>query len=185
MPFNSPKLAWSGLQFSTASKWGVAAFYCCALPAAVMAQEVLAPPPPDYSGIPPALRTTGTNQPGEIPPLAPPVADQPLLQLGPIQFRPHFLYRFLYGDGISARPGQQPKTAIHELYPGMFLRLGNYWNLDYTPILRFYSNNHFRDTTDHSVALNGATIYDDWTFGFSQSYASSSQPLVSTAAQTD
>ena len=184
MPFKKPNHLCFGWRPSTALQWAVSAL-CCAFAAAVTAQDVLPPPPPDYSGIPPALRTTGTNQPGEIPPLAPPAADQPLLQLGPVQVRPHFLYRFLYGDGISAQPGQQLKTAINELYPGTFLRLGDHWNLDYTPVLRFYSNSHFRDTTDHSVTLNGATIYEDWTLGFSQSYASSSQPLASTAAQTD
>jgi len=26
--------------------------------------------------------------------------DVPLLQLGPVRFYPHLLYRFLYGDGI-------------------------------------------------------------------------------------
>jgi hypothetical protein len=185
MALNNPNQLAPGWRGRSALKCGVAAFICSAFSSIMMAQDVLAPPPPDFSGLPPALRTTGTNQPGEIPPLAPSVSDEPLLQLGPVQIRPHFLYRFLYGDGISAQPGEQLKTAIHELYPGIFLRLGDHWSLDYTPVLRLYSNNHFRDTTDHSVSLNGATIYDDWTLGFSQSYFSSSEPLAATAAQTD
>jgi len=163
-----------------------AAFFLgCTLAWRAVAQDVLAPPPPNYSGISPALRVTGTNQPGEVPPLAPTTPEAPPFELGPVQFRPHFLYRFLYGDGIPAQPGQNLKTVIHELYPGIFLQLGNHWNLDYTPVLRFYINKQFRDTWDNNVALNGATRFDDWSLGFSQSYVSSSQPLVETGTQTD
>jgi hypothetical protein len=149
------------------------------------AQNVIAPPPPEYSGMSPALSTTGTNQPGEVPPLATTPAGTTPFELGPVQFRPHLLYRFLYGDGIPAAPGQQLKTVIQQLYPGIFMQLGNHWNLDYTPVLSFYSNNQFRDTWDNSVVLSGATATENWTLGFSQSYVSSSQPLVETGTQTD
>jgi hypothetical protein len=152
----------------------------------VIAQEVLAPPPLDFYGISPFLRTTGTNQPGALPPLvAPSSANEPPVQFGPVQLRPHFLYRFLYGDGIPARPGEQLKTAINEIYPGIFMGLGTHWNLDYTPTLRFYSNSQFRDTTDHAVILNGGSTFKDWTLGFSQAYISSSEPLIQTGTQTD
>lgn len=160
-------------------------FCCSVLGWSGSAQDILTPPPPEYFGISSALRTTGTNQPGEVPPLAPPAPEEPPFELGPARFRPHLLYRFLYGDGIAAQPGQQHKTVIHELYPGMFLQLGNHWNLDYTPVLRFYLNKQFRDTTDHNVSLNGASVVEDWAFGFSQNYVSSSQPLVATGSQTD
>jgi uncharacterized protein (PEP-CTERM system associated) len=99
--------------------------------------------------------------------------------------RPHLLYRFLYGDGIPARPGEQLKTAINEFYPGIFLGMGSRWNLDYTPTLRYYSNNHFRDSLDHAVSLYGANTFQDWTLGFSQGYVSSSESLAETASQTD
>src|ERR1041384_4923081 len=150
-----------------------------------LAQGVIAPPPLDFFGIPPAFQTTGTNQPGMLPPISTiPPGLQPLAQWGPVQFRPHLLFRFLYGDGIPATPGHQFKTAIEEIYPGLLLQLGNHWNLDYTPTLRFYSSSHFADSTDHSVSLTGGGTYQEWTLGFSQTYASSSQPLVETATQT-
>lgn len=149
-------------------------------------QQVLAPPPLDFSGMSPALRTTGTNQPGALPAeVAPASPDQPLLTLGPVQFRPHLMYRFIYGDGIPAAPGDQVKTAINEFYPGILIALGNYWHLDYTPIARFYSSSRFRDSLDHSVSLTGGTTFEDWTLGLSQSYNSSSQPLIQTGTQTD
>src|SRR5262245_44438944 len=90
-------------------------------------QNILAPPPIDFSGLAPTYRTTGTNQPGQVPP--PPIVPaeaQPLLQLGSVQMRPHLLYRFLYGDGIPVRPGEDAKTAINEIYPGILLGLGNH-----------------------------------------------------------
>jgi len=160
-------------------------FCVCMCATRALGQGVLAPPPIDFSGIAPTARTTGTNQPGEMPPQAPPAPESPLLQLGPVQMRPHLLYRFLYGDGIQARPGDQVKTAINEIYPGIFLGLGSHWVLDYTPTLRYYSSDKFRDTLDHAVALNGASTYNRWNVGFSQSYTTSSQPLVETGSQTD
>src|SRR5207248_233386 len=43
----------------------------------------------------------------------------------------------------------------------------------------------FKDGTDQSVSLHGATSYQDWTFGVLQAYSFSSQPLVETGSQTD
>ena len=111
--------------------------------------------------------------------------DLPILQLGPVKFYPHFLYRFLYGDGIPARAGEKYTTAIDEVYPGILFRVGSHWQLDYTPSLHYYSNNHFRDTTDQSVALNGGTTNQNWTLGLSQRYADTTQPMVETGAQTE
>jgi len=119
------------------------------------------------------------------PPSMAPLPEQSLLQWGPVGFYPHFLYRFLYGDGVPAQPGEHFATAINEVYPGILLKLGQHWQLDYTPSLRYYSSSHFQDTTDHSVALNGGTTYENWTFGLSQRYATTSQPLIETGAQTD
>ncbi len=163
---------------------GVALF--AAAGTTVLGQQVLAPPPLDFSGISPNLRTTGTNQPGALPlPPETPQQEAPLLQLGPARFLPHPMYRFLYGDGIPAAPGQNFTTAINELYPGILVQLGQHWYLDWTPILRFYSSRQFKNSFDNAVSLVGGTIYGDWTLGFSQGYSSSSQPLIQTGAQTD
>jgi hypothetical protein len=156
--------------------------------AGASAQSVLAPPPLDFSG------TVQGPQLQQGPPMgtsvlsAPPVAplpDVPLLQLGPVKFYPHFLYRFLYGDGIPAQANEKLATAINEVYPGMLFQVGSHWQLDYTPSLHYYSNSHFQDTTSQSVALNGVTTNQNWTLGLSQRYAEASQPLIETGAQTD
>jgi hypothetical protein len=126
----------------------------------------------------------GTSQLASSPAAAPVSFGSPL-RWGPVAFHPHLTYRLSYGDGLQAQPGQQTKTLVNEVLPGLLLNLGDHWNLDYTPSLRFYSSSRFRDTTSHSVALSGQTTYEDWAFGLSQRYASSSQPLVETASQTD
>ena len=164
-----------------------AASLCCFEAAA---QEVLAPPLIDYSGgVALPLAAIATNQLGPLPPAMAAAAaianEPPLLQWGPVNLRAHLLYRFLYGDGIPAQPGQNFTTVINEVRPGLLFELGRHWTLDYTPALRFYSNRHFRDTTDHSVVLKGATAYKDWTLGLSQGYAATSEPLIETGAQTD
>ena len=140
-----------------------------------------APGPFLEAAAPPSL---GTSQLAPPPPVAA-VPTTPLLQWGPVQFHPHEMYRFSYGDGLQAQPGQQLKTVINEFAPGLLLNIGSHWTLDYTPSLWFYSNSHFQDHTDHSVGLTGGTTYGDWTLGLSQHYASSSQPLVETASQTE
>jgi hypothetical protein len=153
-------------------------------------EETNAPPlvpPPDLGSQASAASIAGTSQLASGPPapLAATTTGQPLLELGPIQLRPHVAYRLIYGDGIQALPGQTSKTFINQLSPGLFLQIGNHWTLDYTPTLSFYSSSQFRDTFDNAVILAGNTHYEDWTFGLSQSYVSSSQPLVETGSQTD
>ena len=149
------------------------------------AQGVLSPPPVDFSEAPSTLQTIGTNTPAMPPLVETTPEDRPLFDLGPVGFRPHMLYRFLYGDGVPAAPGQHLTTTINELYPGILLELGSHWRLDYTPTIRFYSNSAFKDGVDQYVSLNGSAAYRDWTFGLSQSYSSVSEPLVETGAQTD
>ena len=51
--------------------------------------------------------------------------------------------------------------------------------------MRYYSSRRFQDGVDHIVNLSGGTTYGDWTFGLSQGYASTSQPLIDTASQLD
>src|SRR5665213_1470380 len=104
---------------------------------------------------------------------------------GPIDFHPRLSYTLLYGNGVQALPGQQSKTFISEVAPGILFDLGRQWTLDYTPTFRIYSNPSFKDGTDESVHLNGAASYRDWSFRVSQTYASSTQPLIETGAQTE
>jgi len=111
-------------------------------------------------------------------------AAQPVLQLGPVVFRPHMFYRFLYAEGLPAAASEKVNTSINELDPGIGLELGKHWHLDYTPVLRYYSSSLMQNETDQSVVLVGRTAYENWTFGLSQSYASISQPLLETGEQT-
>jgi hypothetical protein len=104
---------------------------------------------------------------------------------GPLSVYPHLLYSFSYGNGLEAQPGINSTTAINTVAPGVLLRLGNHWILDYTPTLTFYSNPVFRDTTGQSVVLYGFTTYRDWTLSLAQSYLDTTQPLVETGTQVE
>jgi hypothetical protein len=145
-------------------------------PEPLLETEIQPPPPP----------IAGTSQlaPG---PLLVPVAPGQMgpLHLGRIDFRPHLTYQISYGNGLQSTPGQQIDTLINTVSPGILIRLGSHWSLDYTPSIRFYSDSHLKDATDHAVSLVGSTTYQDWTFGISQSYASTSEPLIETGGQTD
>jgi hypothetical protein len=156
-------------------------------PALFQAVETNLPPlpPPVYAPeAPPAPPLAGTRQ-LYVPSAVPLPALPPLLRSGPLTLQSHLLYRVSYGDGLQATPGQQSKTVINELYPGLLFQWGSHWSLDYTPTLRFYSSRAFRDTFDNAVTLAGGTTYEDWSFGFSQSYASSSEPIIETGSQLD
>ena len=129
-------------------------------------------------------RVAGNGQLAAVPQLTntPP---ESLLEWGPITLRPHLLYSLSYAHGLQAAPGQPVNTTINEIDPGILLQLGNHWTLDYTPTLRYYSSRLYRDTFDNQVTLAGGTAYKDWTFGFTQSYVSSTQPLVETGGQLE
>ena len=157
-----------------------------ALLAGASAQNV-PPPPSDSSATAQSPLPAPALPPGTPVLAAPPQAplpDQPILQLGPVKFYPHLFYRFLYGDGVPATAGEKLTTAINEVDPGLTFQVGRHWQLDYTPSLLYYSNSHFQDTVNQSVALSGATTYENWSLGLSQSYATVSQPLIETGAQT-
>lgn len=152
--------------------------------------QQLAPPGPlpagGIPGVPPGPRFGGTSQLASAPPIASaglPAGTPGLLQWGPIHLYPHFLYQLSYGNSLEPFPGQQVNSFINQFSPGILIQIGSHWTLDYTPTLRYYSDPHLQDGTDQAVTLTGATTYDDWTFGLSQSYVSSSQPLIETAAQ--
>jgi hypothetical protein len=149
----------------------------------MLAQEVLTPPPQTPVN-PPAVQERLDNNPMQVfAPLE--AAPATPFQLGPVAVHPHLDYQFLYGNGIESSPGQQQNTVVQEVSPGVLFNLGDHWALDYTPTLTFYSSSSFRNTVDHSVQLSGGAAYGDWFFSGSQSYASTSAPLVQTAAQTD
>jgi hypothetical protein len=107
------------------------------------------------------------------------------LQLGPFNLHPHLDYQFSYGNGLQSAAGESHNSIIQQLSPGMLVNLGSRWTLDYTPTLTFYSSSSFNDTVNQSVQLNWGGAYGDWFFTGSQSYRSTSNPEISTGAQTD
>ena len=142
-------------------------------------------PPPVYSPeAPPAPPLAGTRQ-LYVPSAVPLPALPPLLHSGPLALQTHLSYSLSYGNGLQATPGQQSKSVINEIDPGILFQWGNHWTLDYTPSLRYYSSSAFQNTFDNSVTLTGGTTYEDWTFGLSQSYASYSDPIIETGSQLD
>jgi hypothetical protein len=104
---------------------------------------------------------------------------------GPVDVHPSLLYSLTYGNGIDFLPGQQAKTFVNTITPGLLFDLGTHWKLDYTPSYAVYSSPLFRNTLAESVLLSGDTTYEDWAFNFSQSYASFDTPLIETGLQTD
>jgi hypothetical protein len=150
------------------------------------AQPVVTPAP-STSAPPPSLRQAQDTGNQAVPPAeaaAGTLQQTSPFKWGPVTFYPHLFYRFLYGDGIQASPGQQSTTAVHTLSPGVRLDLGTLWTLDYTPTWTFYSNRKFKDTLDHALDLAGGTSYEDWTLQFFQSYNYSNDPLIETGGQT-
>jgi hypothetical protein len=181
------RMVFAGENRSIRTPLQAALLLCFPMVCATNAQEALMPRP-EYSIAPPAMQQYLTN---EMDVFAPPgiaatvPSEASPFQLGPVSFLPHVFYRFLSGDGIPAAGSNHVATTIQEIAPGILLNIGSHWSLDYTPTWRFYSSKQFSDTLDQNVILTGGTTYEDWILGLSQSYISSSTPLVETGTQTD
>jgi hypothetical protein len=161
-----------------------AAVLCFLMPiGTALAQDVISSPP-QTPVIPPSVQAQQNNNPMQVF-AAPEATSSTPLQFGPVAVRPHVDYQFSYGDGIQSSPGQQQKSIVQQVAPGVLFNLGDHWALDYTPILYFYSSSSFQNTVDQSVQLSWGTAYRDWFFSGSQGYTSSSNPNIQTAAQTD
>jgi len=154
---------------------GLAGLLVSAAPA--HAQSVIAPTTPAAS----AQLSDSLAEAGVTPSAT--SATSPLQWAG-VAIRPHFLYRYLYGDGIQSGPGRETKTTVHTLSPGVLFELGSRWSLDYTATQIYYSEDVFRDRLDHSARLSGGAGYGNLTLGLSHRYSSESTPLAETADQT-
>ena len=158
----------------------------------VLGQSVIVAPPEGYGAASAGVPASSTNQAyssaaslGAAPTAAAEAPALPgFLEWGPVDVRPHMLYRFVYGDGILAAPGEAAKTVINQIYPGAQFSLGNNWSLDYTPTINIYSSRLFQNTVDEAVALRGSAVYGDWSFNLLQSYSKTTQPEVETGLQT-
>lgn len=137
-------------------------------------------PPTAVSNTP--LAVSAQNPPSDSTP--PSLSANSPLQWGFVSLHPHFFYRFLYGDGLQSNPGTQIKTSINSFSPGVLANIGTRWTVDYTPTKTYYSDKSFEDTLDHSFRLLGGTTYENWAFNVSQTFNSSSTPLIETGRQT-
>jgi hypothetical protein len=170
-------------------RMGGAAFWrgpalACLLAGATVAraQNVVAPPPEAYQIAPaPVFGSTPTGEG-----LAP-VAGM-IVSLGPqliLDLHPSMLYRLIYAEGLPVGPGKDVSTVIQQFSPGLHLQLGTHWTLSYSSSLSVYSSSQFADATSQNVVLSGKTTYEDWAFGFSQSYSVSDSILQETETQTE
>jgi len=108
-----------------------------------------------------------------------------MLSWGELHLHPHLSYQLLYGIGVPFAPGKKANTLTQTFSPGVSMALGPHWTFDYTPSFRFFSDRNFRDTLDHSLALNGNTSFGNWSYSLFQSYTASDEPLVETGSQTE
>lgn len=166
----------------------------CLLPAIVVlflggfgvtrAQEVLMPAP-EVSATPPAVLQYQSNQIQVFTATGEGREQPPPFQWGPVTLRPRLSYRFLYGDGLPSAQTSHVSSVVQGVSPGLLFGIGNHWILDYGPTWTFYSSKELRNTLDQHVRFTGGTAFEDWTFGLTQSYMSSSEPLIETGVQTD
>lgn len=111
-------------------------------------------------------------------------ADPAPIQWGPLGVRPHLAYQYTYGDGIQSRPGHQVKSAVSEISPGLFFKVGDTFTVDYTATQTLYSERDLTDNLSHAANLAAGRAVGSWMLGFSQSYGLSSTPMVETGSQT-
>ena len=107
-----------------------------------------------------------------------------LTQWGALHLHERASYQFLYSTGIHSQPGRSEDTFTHTLTPGLTLDLGPHVTLDYSPSIRFFSERNFHNTVDHAASLVGSLQYGDWSFGLSQLFSATDEPMVQTSGQT-
>lgn len=168
------------------SKTQAARMLACLLAGAApaLAQELELPPGPETAAAPSALGPTqyDRNQSRLFGTRV--AATGTPFQWGPFSLSPNLSYQYSYGNGLQATPGQSSTTATQTVSSGLLLGLGSVWSVDYTPTWKFYSNPAFHDAVNQQAAIQGGTAYDDWTLGFNQGYARTSDPLIETGRQT-
>jgi len=122
------------------------------------------------------------GEPSASTPLTAPMAN--LTQWGMLHIHERAAYQFLYSTGIHSQPGRSEDTFTHTLSPGLTLDLGPHVRLDYSPSIRFFSERNFHNTVDHGASLIGSLQYGDWSFGLSEIFSVTDEPLVQTSEQT-
>lgn len=156
---------------------------------ALMAQDILAPPPASPPLLPSSVEEYRTNQLVQTQAFAPsgPAVSQENqpFQWGSLTIRPNIFYQFSYGNGLQSSPGQAQDSIIQQFSPGFVLEAGRHWTLNYTPTFGFYSSSAFRNTINQSAQLQWGTTWRQWFMTASQGYAYTDDPLIQTAGQTE
>ena len=148
------------------------------------AQDILTPPP-QTPAVPTAMQEHQAENPMQVFPTPEATASPYPLQWGPVTAHPRANYQFDYSTGLESGPGRSQGTVVQTVSPGVLFNLGDHWTLDYGPSLTFYSSSAFSESVDQAVHLGWGTAYgNDWFFSGGQSYTSTSDPNVQTAAQT-
>jgi hypothetical protein len=179
MPTTIPVAAPNAKRSGVSLVLGLFLLVCCST-LALAQTTVLAPLQPDLQPLPQATQQPSqslitTNTPSTLP---------TFLQWGPVTAHPRATYRFISTTGLLVSKGEAADTTIQTVAPGIMLELGAQWTLDYQSSWNYYSSRKFTDSIDHSVLLNGATVYDNWTLRFSQGFSHSAQTLIETGSQT-
>lgn len=122
---------------------------------------------------------------GPIASIAEDLARNPL-QWGPFRVVPAASYRFSYSTRLpyGGFGGAGEETIQHTVAPSLTLQ-STHLTLSYSPSLTYYMKGRFEDSLKHSASLLASFGFEDWRFGISHSYATASQVLVETSAQTD
>lgn len=162
--------------------WKTTLLCLAALSPGASAQTVITAPP-QTPVVPTAVQEYQNNNPMQV---FAPAKELPLpsyLQWGQFSALPHLDYQFLYGNGILSAPGRPQNTIVQEISPGILIKMGSHWTVDYTPTINIYSSSSFQNTVNQNALLQWGTPYRDWFFNASQSFAYSSEPTTVTAAQ--
>lgn len=105
------------------------------------------------------------------------------LRVGPFDIFPALGYRATYATGLRSGSNTED-TWVHSFTPRISLLAGDHWRISYAPSIRFYSDDEFNSSVNHSVFLSGWASYDNWTYRLNHRTAINDDPLVETGRQT-
>lgn len=107
------------------------------------------------------------------------------VQLGPVDLWARLEYEFSYGDGLLSRGRDSEGSFLNTVYPAMTLAVGDHWTIAYSPTVRFYSTEGYRDTVNQAISLGWQSSWRRWQFGLRHAVTMIDDPLVETGRQTE
>ncbi|HXI51568.1 MAG TPA: outer membrane beta-barrel protein [Candidatus Saccharimonadales bacterium] len=152
----------------------------------LQAQRILVPQT-EIVDLTPSVDTASSNWVGSAgaPLLMRPAGVQNYpLELGPVHFHPHLGYSIIYGEGILRGPGDPSSTVLHTLAPGVYMNLGQHWDLDITATINRYSNASVHDNNGFYLGLRGLVPLENWIWTFGYQAGLSEEPQIETGTFT-